>query len=290
MASVFVCPPLPCSMRGARDEGAGGTAPDATQPEVPASEQQTAFRRWHSYGPGDAQDESPVLGLEAALAQVGMSSYISAVEAWCDAAGAASMAELQDEVEAICLDLALPPPQCRRLRRALAGQVSPGASVSELDILEVLDHWCDGLRVEEDQWQRQSPPLAGFHALLRRSEGPTTDILSTIPGLLDVLVETDLSGVVARAEAWCAETGAAFLAEILEEHESFCAALGIDLVKQEQFRRALEAQVKQEGLGSIPAPAVQIHVRTCGHGKTAGVAQQRRSCTDFSCLAPRSES
>lgn len=88
---------------------------------VPPIVAHTAFRRWQSFGL-DTTPEGPVPKLRATLAEAGMSSYIVAVEGWCDAAGAVCLDELQDEVETICADLELPQAEGRRLRRALAGQ------------------------------------------------------------------------------------------------------------------------------------------------------------------------
>merc|ERR1740129_1261056 len=71
---------------------------------------------------------------------------------------------------------------------------------------------------------------------------------TALPRLVGVLVKVGLAELAERACAWCLEMGAAFLAEVLEQHASFCSALGLDMAKQEQFRMALTAEINGGGI------------------------------------------
>merc|ERR1719336_1834314 len=90
---------------------------------------QTAFRRWLSPESDDV-DVELVPGLREALSDAGLSSYLAALEAWCEDAGAAFISEVLEELEAIGEELRLSTPQCRQLRRALTGRGRAGGSVN----------------------------------------------------------------------------------------------------------------------------------------------------------------
>merc|ERR1740123_1355894 len=80
------------------------------------------------------------------------------------------------------------------------------------------------------------------------AKSATTATDTALPRLVGVLVEVGLAELAERACAWCLEMGAAFLGEVLEEHASFCSALGLDIAKQEQFRMALLAEINGGGI------------------------------------------
>lgn len=99
--------------------------------------QATAFRSWTwppTGGPGDSAE--PVPGLRAVLRGTGLSSYGSLVEVWCEALGAAFLAELSGEAElqALADELGtrggLAATACQRLVRALrsAAKAAEGSS------------------------------------------------------------------------------------------------------------------------------------------------------------------
>merc|ERR1719225_2306303 len=91
---------------------------------------ETAFRKWLSPGLDENDALELVPGLREALSDAGLSSYLAALEAWCEDAGAAFLGEVLEELEAISEELRLSTPQCRQLRRALAGRGRAGGSVS----------------------------------------------------------------------------------------------------------------------------------------------------------------
>jgi hypothetical protein len=71
----------------------------------------TLFRTWTCPDPGTPSrwklNEEPVVGLHAALAKAGLSSYEAAADAWCREVGAAFLEELagEEELEGFCAAL-----------------------------------------------------------------------------------------------------------------------------------------------------------------------------------------
>lgn len=252
------CTSSPCSTIG----GVGMLSDQGQSLDEKLFESQPQYRRWTSKCSSDSADEGLVPHLRAALKDVGMSSYIAAVEAWCDSAGAVRLEELEEEIESIGEDLGLTENECSRLRKALPEQQSPPACCSAFPTLRrtVVVHPLlspVGAVDEEQQLSPLSPQLQqqrlcerSFVAL---SKGDACgmlhqvqkEILSaehSLPRLRSALAEAGLEGLASQAEAWCLETGAVFLAESLEELDSFCAALGIDMVQEVKLHAALQAR------------------------------------------------
>lgn len=148
-----------------------------------------------------------------------MSSFVSAVEKWCVDAGAAELDELRDEVENICEDLSLPQSEHCRLRSVLMRQ----------------------------QLLSLSPSCSAQPALQRTSAVGA----EAVPGLRGSFVEAGLAGLVELAEAWCLDVGTAFLAEIIDELEDLCAALGVDVAQQGKLRAALQVRVVGPSSGAV---------------------------------------
>mmetsp|Transcript_85955 Transcript_85955/g.221299 ORF Transcript_85955/g.221299 Transcript_85955/m.221299 type:complete len:208 (+) Transcript_85955:111-734(+) len=79
-----------------------------------SSDEQTAFRRWHSAPP-----QGPVPGLRRVLEEAGLSSYVAAVESWCCSEGAAFVFEVLEELESLSQALSLTPEQHLHMGAAL---------------------------------------------------------------------------------------------------------------------------------------------------------------------------
>jgi len=91
------------------------------------SPQTTTFRLW-TWPTSPGKESEPVPGLRARLCSIGLSSYISLVEAWCAQMGAAFLSELEGaaEAESLAQELAekagLQHSSRQRLVRALTGE------------------------------------------------------------------------------------------------------------------------------------------------------------------------
>jgi len=268
-------------------------------------EWQTAHRQWCTATTTATQD-GLVPGLRAALVENGMSSFVVALEAWCDANGAAFLGEIEEEVEQICQQFRLPSSGCRRLRRALAtAQSSPSVHLAVTSPQDLVPNSCKGsegplssrlhVDTEEQRWEQgvvgsvhleqeelgssqrtdtQGVPLrtdllasdsAGklqepafrdaalgsttsgaadiLQPLRSAFDTPLAELEASVPGLTGALVEANLVGLVQHAEAWCLDTGAAFLVEVLEEFDNFCATLGLDCAHQLKLRSALQVRM-----------------------------------------------
>mmetsp|Transcript_124370 Transcript_124370/g.398297 ORF Transcript_124370/g.398297 Transcript_124370/m.398297 type:complete len:382 (+) Transcript_124370:161-1306(+) len=80
-------------------------------------------------------------------------------------------------------------------------------------------------------WTTQSSTTCGSSDC-GPEEGP-------VEGLRRALTEVGLASYIATAEAWCQEVGAAFLAEVAEEHEAFCDDLGLGELQRRPLRQVI---------------------------------------------------
>lgn len=94
-------------------DGPNTDTDDGSRPELHhgGTPPKTLFRTWTCPGSGTPSrwklNEEPVVGLHAALAKAGLSSYEAAADAWCKEAGAAFLEELagEEELEGFCAEI-----------------------------------------------------------------------------------------------------------------------------------------------------------------------------------------
>jgi len=192
---------------------------------------QTAFRRWSSR---ESPKREVVPGLRAIFKEAGLASFITAAEAWCMEAGAAVLAEVFEEFEALCHALGCPSPhgftpaQSRRLHAALLRRSRQGGV---------------------------------------GKPGGEEPVL----GLRDAMRQAGLDDRLPAAESWCREVGAAFISELLDNLQALCVALGagvaggLSLEQQLRLRTSLRLQSRRFGLDlnsnsmSTPCFVVENH-------------------------------
>lgn len=156
--------------------------------KVPQDGAETAFRRWCS----SCRPEGIVPGLRKALANAGMSSYIAAVEAWCDSKGAACMRELQEGLDRNCQDLQLTHRERDQLQKALTCLLPPlSASRSTQPALSALNR------------APRLPCLLGLSAFPSYSEFSLSSQVSNVSnmvssGLLSQVSTISMSPLAAR--------------------------------------------------------------------------------------------
>jgi len=82
----------------------------------------TSFRQWLASDSSPCGGASPerVPGLRGAFEEAGFSSFVPAVEAWCEENGAVFLAEVEEELDDISAVIHLPPSQRDQLRLVLA--------------------------------------------------------------------------------------------------------------------------------------------------------------------------
>merc|ERR1740121_2739535 len=72
-----------------------------------------------------------------------------------------------------------------------------------------------------------------------------------VAGLRDVLADAGMSSFTAVVEDWCATEGAVFLAELLDEVDGLCGALGLQQLERLRLHTALEHKCAQARGGDV---------------------------------------
>merc|ERR1712176_1233633 len=72
------------------------------------------------------------------------------------------------------------------------------------------------------------------------ADTPAPELNGLVPALTKAFQSAELAAHVARAEAWCQEQGAAYLAEVHEALEDMAASLGLATQERQRLRVALQ--------------------------------------------------
>jgi len=219
--------PVPCC--------AGETYEQYGLTGCPDSTDRTVIRRWC------VEADQVVPDLDQVLGKAGLSSYVSAANAWCEENGAAVLSEVWEELDDLGSALGLTQSQGRQLYVTLGACVQKEQSpLMGAGALQQCSSAMPALvRTDSEFHAKEEQEVVG-----QGQPGVECELKT---GLRGAMVDAGLQGHVAAAEAWCCEMGAAFLEEVLEEIDTVCKDLHLSQQQHWEFQHVLEHYVTRDG-------------------------------------------